>query len=94
MLERVRIFLPSRGYLFLVHVFTLMILCVVFGQVAVFRPEDVDSIDVPTVVKYYNPDCPHCRAFAPEYDRFADLASGIRVAELNCIEFSEYCAEK
>lgn len=61
-----------------------MLFCVTLEQVLQFVPEEMDNISAPTIVKFYNPDCPYCREFAPEYEAFSNRTE-IKVAELNCI---------
>lgn len=69
-----------------------MLFCLTLEQVLQFVPEELDNISVPTIVKFYNPDCPYCKAFAADYEEFSNLTK-VRVAELDCIQFSKYCAD-
>ena len=69
-----------------------MLLCAVLNRVLQFVPEEIDNISAPTIVKFYSPDCPHCKAFAPDYEAFSN-ATEVKVAELDCTSFAEYCTE-
>lgn len=69
-----------------------MLLCLTLEQVLEFVPEEINNISSPTFIKFYNPDCPHCKAMAADYEAFSNLTE-VKVAELNCIQFSQYCAD-
>jgi protein disulfide-isomerase len=46
------------------------------------------------IIEYYSPSCPHCKRFAPEFERFSDMVSegqsseSVLLGKVDCIKES------
>jgi protein disulfide-isomerase A6 len=45
----------------------------------------------PILVKFYNPDCPHCRAMSPAFEAVSKLFAEVSFGAMNCIRNKELC---
>lgn len=45
----------------------------------------------PRMVLYFNPNCPHCRSFIPEWMKFKEMTN-LETEEVNCAVSDEKCA--
>lgn len=56
-----------------------------------FNSVIIDSHE-PWMVKFYHPNCPHCRAMAPTWVEYAESAKGVmNVAEIDCQANFDFC---
>lgn len=52
------------------------------------------STQLPSLVYFYAPWCPHCRAFTPMWDALTEAAlpGAINMVKVDCVEKDGYCA--